>query len=319
MMKKALVTGAAGFIGSNLVDALLMRGISVTGVDNFSTGRREFIGKALENPHFKFLELDLLKSNVLLEALGSDTDIVFHLAANADVRSGLQHTYKDIEQNLIVTWNVLEQSRASGVREIAFSSTGVVYGEGQKTPTPENCSFPVQNSLYGASKIGAEGLVSAYAEGFGIRATIFRFVGVLGERYTHGHVYDFVKMLRENPNQLKVLGDGKQRKSYLDVSDCVSAMLTAVEAKGMKKVEIYNLGTDEYVELNQSIAIICKEMGLSPKLDYTGGDRGWVGDNPFVYLDCSKMRALGWSPKKNIAISVRSTVKFLQNNFWLFN
>ncbi len=240
---KILVTGAAGFIGSNLVDRLLAGGHEVTGFDNFSTGQPEFLEGALRSPRFHLERGDLLDAVALGRAM-EGAEFVFHMAANADVRFGTQHPRKDLEQNTIATANVLEAMRARGVRRIAFASTGSVYGEPDVFPTPENAPFPVQTSLYAASKLAAEGLIAAYCEGFGMQGYIFRFVSILGERYTHGHVLDFQRQLRDHPEHLHVLGDGKQRKSYLYVQDCVDAILLAIERAGAK-VNILNLGTDE--------------------------------------------------------------------------
>ncbi len=226
-------------------------------------------------------------------------DVVFHLAANADVRFGTEHPSKDLEQNTIATFNVLEAMRANGVRRIAFASTGSIYGEATVIPTPESAPFPVQTSLYGASKLAGEGLIQAYCEGFGFQGWIFRFVSILGERYTHGHVFDFFKSLTADPTRLRVLGDGRQRKSYLYVQDCIDAMLLAM-ARATGKVNIFNLGTDEFCLLNDSIGWITERLGVAPVLEYTGGDRGWIGDNPFIYLDSSRIRALGWTPKLSI-------------------
>ena len=186
---RALVTGAAGFIGSNLCDRLLTLGHEVVGFDNFSTGQERFLESAVSNSHFRLIRGDLLELEALDAAMGG-IDEVFHLAANADVRFGTQHPRRDLEQNTIATWNVLEVMRRHSVRRIAFSSTGSVYGEAPLIPTPEHCPFPIQTSLYGASKLAAEGLIAAYAEGFGVEAYIFRFVSILGERYSHGHVFD---------------------------------------------------------------------------------------------------------------------------------
>ena len=218
-----------------------------------------------------------------------DQDFVFHLAANADVRFGTDHPARDLEQNTIATHNVLEAMRLAGVRRIAFSSTGSVYGEPSVFPTPEDCPFPVETSLYGASKVAAEALISAYAYGFGLQATIFRFVSILGERYSHGHVFDFLKKLTLDPTRLEILGNGKQRKSYLYVQDCVDAMLLAV-ANAHAPVSIYNLGTDEYCMVDDSVGWICQELGVNPERQYTGGERGWIGDSPFIFLDCSRIR-----------------------------
>jgi UDP-glucose 4-epimerase len=309
------VTGAAGFIGSNLVDRLLGEGHQVVGYDNFCTGQRSFLDRAAASPNFRLIEGDLLDTTTLTEAM-QGCDFVYHLAANADVRFGTQHPRKDLEQNTIATSNVLEAMRATGARRIAFSSTGSVYGEPKVFPTPEDSPFPVQTSFYGASKLGCEGLISAYCEGFGFQGTVFRFVSILGERYTHGHVFDFYKRLLEDPQKLHVLGNGQQRKSYLYIRDCVDAMLTAVE-KTKAQFEVYNLGTDEYCEVNHSIRWICKHLGLSPELTYGGGERGWIGDSPFIFLDCAKIRNLGWKPRLSIREAVLRTLDYLRDNRWL--
>jgi len=309
------ITGAAGFIGSSLADALLAQGHRVTGYDNFSTGLPKFIEKAKKSADYLFIEGDLLDTHALKNAMAG-ADMVFHFAANADVRFGTHHPSRDLEQNTIATFNVLEAMRANAVERIAFSSTGSVYGEPEIFPTPENAPFPVQTSLYAASKIAGEGLISAYCHGFGMRSYIFRFVSILGARYTHGHVFDFYKQLQNNPAQLNILGNGKQRKSYLHISDCISAMLTACD-KSNEKINLFNLGTDEYVEVNQSIDVICEKLGVSPKRVYSGGQRGWIGDSPFIFLDTKKIRSLGWKPQYDIRASVKDTVRWIGENEWI--
>jgi UDP-glucose 4-epimerase len=229
------------------------------------------------------------------------------------VRFGLDHPRRDLEQNTIATWNVLECMRRNGVPRIAFSSTGSIYGEPRVHPTPEDCPFPVQTSLYGASKLAAEGLIQAYCEGFPIQGFIFRFVSILGERYTHGHVFDFLKQLRAHPDHLHILGNGRQRKSYLYVQDCVDAIVLAVE-RARERVNIFNLGTDEFCEVNDSVGWICERLGLKPRLTYAGGERGWVGDSPFIFLDCARIRGLGWQPALRIREAVWKTVDYLQAN-----
>ncbi len=320
-MQKAFVTGAAGFIGSSLVDRLLSAGIAVVGFDNFSTGQERFLDGALHQPAFRLERGDTLDLPALTRAMaGSDT--VFHLAANADVRFGTEHPSKDLQQNTIATFNVLEAMRTTGARRIAFSSTGSVYGEAAVIPTPEDAPFPVQTSLYAASKVAGEGMLSAYAEGFGIEAYVFRFVSILGERYTHGHVFDFYQQLREHPDWLRVLGDGAQRKSYLHVQDCIDAILhvlsldTAASAK--HRTQVYNLGTPEYVRVNDSIRFINTALGLKPELRYTGGDRGWIGDNPFIFLDTKKIQATGWRPKLSIEQGIVRTLRWLESNPWVY-
>ena len=314
---KMLVTGCAGFIGSTLVDRLLLSGHEVVGLDNFSTGRQEFLIKASKFENFQFIECDLLSGESITRYFDG-VDVVFHFSANADVRFGTLNPKKDLEQNTIVTFNVLEAMRKSGVKKLLFSSTGSVYGEANIIPTPENCPFPIQTSLYGASKIACEGLISSYCEGYGINASIFRFVSILGERYTHGHVFDFVRQLKENRNSLNILGNGKQRKSYLYVQDCIDAVLLALDQQG-NGINIFNLGVDDFCEVNQSVAWICEELNVSPSLHYSGGDRGWIGDNPFIFLDTKRIQHLGWTPKLSIKEGVIRTVQFLQNNDWVFS
>jgi len=309
------ITGCAGFIGSNLTDRLLRDGHEVVGYDNFSTGQQRFLEIAHHSTRFKLVHGDTLNLDSLTSTI-QDADFVFHLAANADVRFGTEHPRKDLEQNIIATFNVLEAMRANDIRLIAFASTGSVYGEPQIFPTMEDAPFPVQTSLYGASKLAGEGLIQAYCEGFGFQGYIFRFVSILGERYTHGHVFDFYKSLCANPHELHVLGNGHQRKSYLYIEDCLDAMLLAVE-KAHDKVNLFNLGLDEYCEVNDSIRWITQHLGSKPKLIYSGGERGWIGDNPFIFLDCGKIRALGWQPKLSIREGVIRTVEYLKANPWV--
>jgi UDP-glucose 4-epimerase len=309
---RVFVTGAAGFIGSHMVDRLLAAGRSVVGFDDMSTGQKRFLEGAQAHPQFTFHQADLLDRGSLTRAM-QGAELVMHFAANADVRFGTDHPRKDLDQNTIATWNVLEAMREQSCKRIVFSSTGSVYGEPEIFPTPETCPFPVQTSLYGASKLAAEGLIQAYCEGFGMQGYVFRFVSILGERYSHGHVFDFYQQLAEHPEHLHVLGNGHQRKSYLYVQDCIDAILLAI-ARAEDKVNIFNLGTDEYCEVNDSIGWICEYLGLHPKLTYSGGERGWVGDSPFILLDCSRIRALGWRPRLNIKQAVLATIQYVSQN-----
>jgi len=314
-MKRVCVTGGAGFIGSTLAERLRATGAEVTIVDDFRTGRREFLARLLADPGVTLYEGDILDDAVLRPAL-EGCDWVFHLQANADVRRGLAAPRRDLEQNTIATANVLEAMRAEGVSRIAFSSTGSVYGEPDVFPTPEDAPFPVQRSLYGASKLAGEGLIGAYAHGFGFTGLIFRFVSILGERYTHGHVYDFYCALKRDPERLRVLGDGRQQKSYLYVGDCVEAIATAAATHESRPGEVgtYNLGTDETVVVNDSIAVICEHMGVAPQLDYSGGRRGWPGDSPLIHLDCGRIRALGWTPTLSIREAIERTLAWFDAN-----
>ena len=316
-MNKVFITGACGFIGSNLVDRLLKDGYKVVGWDNRSTGRIEFLNDALNNPNFTLIEGDNLNVSALSEAM-IGCDVVFHLAANADVRFGLNHPSKDLNQNTIATFNVLTAMKERGIKKIIFSSTGSVYGESTVIPTPENAVFPIQTSLYGASKVACESMIQAYSEGYGFESYIFRFVSILGERYTHGHIFDFYKQLIEHPEYLNVLGDGTQRKSYLYVQDCVDAMLHVLSLKSETKVNIYNLGTNEYVQVNESVRFIIDHLNLNPEIRYSGGNKGWIGDNPFIFLDTAKIRNTGWNAKLTIKQGVISTLTWLQKNQWVY-
>jgi UDP-glucose 4-epimerase len=317
---KAFVTGAAGFIGSNLADRLLSEGGEVVGWDNFSTGQAEFVEEARKQKKYQLIGGDNMDLPALTRAMAS-CDTVFHFAANADVRFGLEHSRRDLEQNTLATFNVLEAMRANQIKRIAFSSTGSVYGEAEVIPTPENCPFPIQTSLYGASKVAGEGLVQAYCEGFGFEGYIFRFVSILGERYTHGHVFDFYRQLLEHPDHLHVLGDGTQRKSYLYVQDCVSAILHALRIgtarTAQHRSEVYNLGAPEYCRVSDSIGWICSRLGVTPKLEFTGGDRGWAGDNPFIFLETKKIQETGWQAQMTIRDGIIRTLAWLQENQWV--
>jgi UDP-glucose 4-epimerase len=313
-----LVTGGAGFIGSNVVDALLARGDEVVIYDNLRTGRREFIAAALDSGA-QFVRGDVLDLESLTSAM-TGCETVIHLAANADVRHGLEHPRRDLEQNTIATSTVLEAMRAQGVRQIAFSSTGSVYGEPDLFPTPEDAPFPVQTSLYAASKLAGEGLLSSYATGFDFTAVIFRFVSILGERYTHGHVFDFWRALGQDPTKLRVLGDGRQEKSYLYVGDCIAGIFRGLaEHDGEPGAFIYNLGHTETVVVDDSVAHICAQLAVNPRIEHTGGIRGWTGDSPLIHLDCRKMRALGWQPRLSIKDGISATVQWLSDNPYVLN
>jgi UDP-glucose 4-epimerase len=313
-VRRACVTGGAGFIGSNLVDRLAARGVEVVIVDDFRTGRHEFVADALSNPLVQLVEGDVLDKGTL-EAAFAGCDWVFHLQANADVRHGLEHPQHDLEQNTIATSNVLEAMRSTGVKQIAFSSTGSVYGEPTVFPTPEDAPFPIQTSLYAASKLAGESLIAAYANGYDFTGVILRFVSILGERYTHGHVFDFFCALQRDRTRLRILGDGRQEKSYLYIEDCTEAILTAAsEHDGEPGAHIYNLGTDETVVVDESVAIIAEHLGLAPELEHTGGRRGWTGDSPLIRLDASRIRSLGWEPRLTIRAAIVRTLDWLSSN-----
>jgi UDP-glucose 4-epimerase len=311
----ALVTGGAGFIGSHLVDELVRRGQDVLVYDNFSTGFRRHLDPALKTGRVRIIEGDILDSAKLKSAL-ENVSTVFHLAANADVRGGTRNTTVDVEQNILGSHSVLEAMKAQSVKEIVFTSSATVYGEPDRFPTPEGQPL-VQTSLYGASKLAAEAMIQAYGEYFDIRSWCFRFVSWIGERYSHGVVRDFVQKLRRNPKELEILGDGEQRKSYLDVSDGVRGIFRAMEnLKGRKNV--INLGHVEFMNVKDLADLVCEEMGLRDvAYRFTGGRRGWLGDSPFVLLDISKIQETGFRPQISIEEGIRRTVRYLLENPWL--
>jgi len=313
-MRRACVTGGAGFIGSTLVDRLSGAGVEVAIVDDFRRGRREFIEPALRRPGVRLLDGDVLDSSVLEDALDG-CDWVFHLQANADVRRGLEDPRRDLEQNTLATSNVLEAMRTCGVSRIAFASSGSVYGEPSTFPTTEDAPFPIQTSLYSASKLAGEALISAYASGYGFTGVLCRFVSILGERYTHGHLFDFYCALRRDPHRLLVQGDGRQQKSYLYVQDCVSAVLAAT---GRHHDEpgafVYNVGSDETLAVDDSIALVSEHLSVAPEIEYTGGARGWIGDSPVIHLDIGRIGALGWRPTLTIGQAAVRTLEWFDAN-----
>jgi UDP-glucose 4-epimerase len=315
---RVLITGGAGFIGSNVADALIARGDDVVIYDNFATGQRAFIASAVSTSNASVIEGDILDEHALVNAL-EGCDAVIHLAANADVRHGLKRPQVDLEQNIIGTFTVLNTMRQAGIQRILFSSTGSVYGEPEIFPTPETCPFPRQTSLYGASKVAGEGLIQAFCEGYGFAGVICRFVSILGERYTHGHLFDFYRSLMVDPSRLHVLGNGRQTKSYLYVGDCVRAMLLLLDGAEPGICRAFNLGTDETIDVDESVRRISAHLGIEPKISYAGDERGWVGDSPLIHLDCTKLRALGWTPNLTISEGIDCTLAWFDSNHWVFS
>ena len=319
---KYFVTGGAGFIGSHIVEKLIEQNLEVIVYDNFSTGKIKYLENLINNKNLNVIEGDLLDKDLLFKSM-ENIHTVFHIAANADVRNSFVDPNKDFCQNLLATFNVLESMRINNCKKIIFSSTAAALGEPEIFPTPENCPIPKQTSIYGASKIGAEAIISAYCEGYKLEGYSFRFVSLLGPRYPHGHVYDFVKQLLSNPNELSVLGDGSQKKSFLNIEDCIEAIFLVSNVNLSSNdqgcsYQVFNLGNLEYVTIKDSISFICSEMKVNPNIKYGFGSRGWTGDSPFVFLDTSKIQSRGWKPKHNIESSVKQTVKWLLNNQWIF-
>jgi len=312
---KALVTGGAGFIGSHIVDELIRRNDGVVVFDNFCTGFRQHLEPAVSDGRIRLIEGDILDGSRLTKAMEGVTT-VFHLAANADVRGGQIDRNVDLQQNVIGAHRVLEAMKAVSAKEIVFTSSATVYGEPDRFPTPEDYA-PLQTSLYGASKLAAEAIIQAYGEYFGIRSYVFRFVSWIGERYSHGVIFDFINKLRAKPGELEILGDGSQKKSYLHVEDGIRGIFLALEKMTDLK-NVINLGHVEYMNVKNLAEIVCEELGLSDVIyRYTGGTRGWLGDSPFVHLDISKLQSIGFQPRISIEDGVRRTVRYLARNPWI--
>jgi len=312
MKSKIIVTGGAGFIGSHLVDKLLEGGNEVTVIDNLSSGKIEFIKHHDQDPNFKLVKLDMLELEKLKHAI-KGADMVYHLAANPDVRLGAENTRVHLEQNIIVTYNLLEAMRMNKQQNIVFTSTSTVYGEASIIPTPENYGPLIPISLYGASKLACEALITSYCHTFEMSSWIFRFANIVGERGTHGIIIDFINKLKANPKALEILGDGQQRKSYIHVSDCIDGILFAVNNSN-EMANIFNIGSIDTINSTEIGELIVKEMGLhNVKFTYTGGTRGWKGDVPKMLLSIDKLHKLGWTPSNNSKSSViaatRSTLE----------
>lgn len=311
---KILVTGGAGFIGSHLVDRLVEMNHEVTVLDNLSSGNEEFIAVHLGKPIFQFYRMDLLHDEITPYFEGVDE--VWHLAANPEVRLGAENTRIHLEQNLLTTYKVLEAMRRMRVSRIIFTSSSTVYGEAEQLPTPEEYpTLPI--SLYGASKLAAEALIASYCHTFEMQAWIYRFANVIGKRSTHGVIYDFIQKLRTNPEELEILGDGTQSKSYIYVDDCIDAMFEGLKAADPNRIHIFNIGTAEMVPVHRIAAIVCEEMHLSPTFKFTGGNRGWKGDVPLMLLDASKLRRLGWKEQYSSEQAVRKATRDLLSELQL--
>ena len=314
---KIMVTGGAGFIGSNMISYILRKynNTELSVIDNLSTGKLEFIDAWIESPRFHFFKEDLKNKERVYHILKKfRPDIVFHFAADPDVRKGASSPEINIKEGFLTTFYLLEAMRRANVKNIVFSSTSTVYGIAPLNTT-ETYGPLLPISIYGAAKLGAEALISSYCGSFNFKAWIFRFANVIGPNSTHGVIFDFIKKLRKNPDVLEILGDGQQRKSYLFVRDCISAMIYVLENDCEKKsCEIYNIGSEDTISVKEIAEIVASKMGLSPELRYSGGRQGWIGDVPQMHLSIEKIKKLGWKPEKNSRESVESTVDLYLKN-----
>ena len=306
---RCFITGGAGFIGSHLVDSLLKKGYSVTVFDDLSSGKKEFIQQHFDKENFRFIEADLLDINLIDKEIKGH-DVVFHIAANPDVRIGMQNP-EVAKKDILITYNVLDAMRRQDIKKIVFSSSSTVYGETPSKPLPENYGPLLPISVYGAAKLACEGLISSFSHTFDIQSWIFRFANVIGRRGTHGVIVDFINKLKRNPNELEILGNGKQRKNYLYIKDCIDGILFGFE-KSREQINLFNLGSHDATEVTRIAEMIVEEMGLeNVKFRYTGGDRGWKGDIPRFQFDITKIEKLGWKPKYDSDDAIRKAIKDL--------
>lgn len=305
---KIFVTGGAGFIGSHLIDRLMLEEHQVTAYDNLSSGKREFIAHHLNQDAFGFIEADTLDFDMLMQSMkGHDT--VFHLAANGDIRQGIVETDLHLKQGTIATYNVLEAMRINGINQIIFSSSATVYGETPVMPLPEDYGPLLPISLYGAGKLAAEGLISAYCGTFDMQGWIFRFANIVGKRMGHGVIYDFIEKLNRNPHEVEILGDGHQRKPFVSVEDCIDAILSGYNNSN-KSVNVLNIGCSTTTDVTTIAKIVIEEMGLNDvQFKYTGGERGWPGDVPQLRFNVEKMKELGWEAKYTSDEAARRAIR----------
>ncbi len=308
---KVLITGGLGFIGSNLVDAVMPQGLNTCVLDNLSVGTFNNVKQWLKSSSFTFIRVDLLNLHDVTKA-SRDCDIVFHLAANPEVRTSSVMPHIHFEQNVVATYNLLEAIRKSrSTRTLVFTSSSTVYGEPSKIPTPEDYAPLMPISVHGSCKLACEALIIAYTNTYGFKSIIYRLANIVGSRSRHGVIYDFILKLKKNPARLEILGDGSQIKSYLHVSDCVEAMLLGLQ-KSKRHVEIFNVGSEDQVDVKTIAEVVTREMETEEvKFEFTGGvdgGRGWKGDVKNMLLDISKLKSLGWQPKhKGIQPIVKAT------------
>lgn len=312
---KYFVTGGAGFIGSCIADRLMKNGTEVTVYDNLSSGKRDFIAHHEGKKNFRFVKGDLLDQELLKKTIEGH-QFVWHIAANPDVRCGSENTDVDLKNGTLATYNLLEAMRTNNVKDISFASSSVVYGEAKVLPTPEDYGPLVPISLYAAAKLACEGLITAYCHNFGMKCWIFRFANIIGRRGTHGILVDFIEKLKKDPTRLEILGNGKQRKSYLLIEECVDAMFFAVKNSG-EEVNIFNLGSEDQIEVSRIAGILVEELGLkNVRFEYTGGVRGWKGDVPSMLLGTKKINKLGWKNKYSSEEAIRKTTKMIIEERW---
>ena len=302
-----VVTGGAGFIGSHLVDTLVAQGNEILVIDSLCAGRKETIAQHIDSCKVRFVKKDLLSDGWQDTIEGADR--LFHLAADPDVRQSAVSPDPTLQNNIIATYRILESMRLHDVPELVFTSTSTVYGDATVIPTPETYTPLEPISVYGATKLACEALISAYCHSFGMKAWVFRFANIIGSRSGHGVITDFIQKLEKNPAELEILGDGRQTKSYLEVHECVAAMLFAV-GHARDSVNTFNIGSEDWIDVRSIAEIVIEEMHIpGPKFIFTGGERGWVGDVPRMQLAVDRIKALRWKPQLGSRESIRIAVR----------
>ncbi len=320
-MLKAVVTGGAGFIGSHLVDELSANNVEVVVIDNLSSGRREFLEDALRRGNIKLVVDDLKDWRGRWVKEFKDADIVYHFAANPEVRVSMTDPRIHFNENVLATFNVLEACRINDVKEIVFASSSTVYGDAEKLPTPEDYHPMKPISIYGAAKLACENMIITYSIAYGIKSLILRFANIVGPRQSHGVVVDFVRKLRRNPRELEILGDGTQRKSYLHVRDLIRAVNTALSylRRSSSSYEVFNVGNEDWITVNRIAELVVEEMGLrNVRFKYkpaTPDGRGWKGDVKFMLLDISKLKSIGWKPTMTSEEALRDAIRYVLSKY----
>ena len=313
MNRNILLLGGAGFIGSHMCDSLITNN-NILCIDNLSLGNKKNIEHLSQNKNFKFLKLDILDKSFENQIKNYKIDLVIHLAANSDIAISHNDPNVDVLNTLNTTIKILEFMRIKNIKEIIFASSSAIYGE-HSCSIHENIGPLFPHSHYGAAKLASEAFISSYCENYNIKSWIIRFPNVIGERCTHGVIFDFFNRIKKNPSKLRILGDGLQEKPYLYVKELIDAILYCYQNSN-KKINFFNVGSNTCTKVNKIAEILCEELKVNPLIEYSGGEKGWIGDIPKFEYDLSKVNALGWKCKMSSNEAVRHTIKKM-NTLWM--